>query len=96
MRNGLAFLISVLPKENYILELKYDDGLEGEYSCVELLKDKVFKSLADVNLFNTAAIDPVTNDIFWDAKMTLCSNALYKQLELKRLMKVFKIDLEKE
>jgi hypothetical protein len=92
----LALLISVTPKENYKLELKFDDGLEGEYSCTDLLQNDEFRNLADVDVFNNVSVNLATNDIVWDKDMVLCSNALYKQLELKRLMKVFKIDLDKE
>lgn len=91
----MALLISVTPKENYILELKYDDGLEGEYSCAELLKKDEFIKLADINVFNSVSVNPVTNDVYWDKDTTLCSNALYKHLGLQRLMKVFKIDIAK-
>lgn len=92
----MALLVSVTPKENYKLELKYDDGLEGEYSCAELLQKDDFKKLADINFFNNVSVNPKTNDVYWDKDTTLCSNALYKHLGLQRLMRVFKIDLEKK
>lgn len=92
----MAKLISVVPNCNYKLFLRFDDGLAGEYSCTELIKNKEFEKLADTDVFNNVAIDPVTNDVYWDKETAICSAALYKQLELKRLMKVFKIDPEKE
>ena len=91
----LPNIISIAPKGNYILDIKYDDGLEGEYSCTYLLEKEEFSKLNDINVFNSAAIDERSNDVCWGKDMFLCKNALYKHLELQRLMKVFKIDLDK-
>jgi hypothetical protein len=91
----LPNLISVLPKEDYKLELKYDDGLEGEYPCGDLLTREEFNKLNDKTVFNSVTIDTQSNDVCWGKDMFLCKNALYKHLELQRLMKVFKIDLDK-
>lgn len=91
----MPILISVVPKKEYVLELKYDDGLEGEYSCAYLLQKEEFSRLNDMNVFNQVTIDEKSNDIYWGKEMFLCKDALYKHLELQRLMKVFKIDLDK-
>ncbi len=89
-------LVSASAKENYILELIYDDGLTGEYSCADLIEKEEFAKLKDVSVFNSVTVNPVTNDVFWDKNTTLCHNALHKYLELQRLMKVFKIDVDEE
>jgi hypothetical protein len=91
----LPTLISVLPKEDYKLQLKYDDGLEGEYSCTYLLEKEEFARLNEISLFSKVTIDKKSNDVCWGEEMFLCKDALYKHLELQRLMKVFKIDLDK-
>lgn len=91
----MANLISATPKEGYKLELRYDDGLEGIYSCADLLQKDEFKNLADVKVFNNVSVNPITNDVYWDKEMSLCKNALHKHLGLQRLMQVFKIDLDK-
>ena len=92
----MAILTSVTPEGEYRLKLKFDDGLEGEYSCADLLQKEEFRKLADINVFNSVSINPVTNDICWDKDTTLCKDALYKYLELHRLMKVFRIDLDEK
>lgn len=89
-------LIEVRPLEGFKLELKYDDGLEGEFSCTDLMKKEEFAPLNDLIFFKDVSIDKLSNDVCWGNKLFLCKNALYKTLELQRLMKVFKIDVEKE
>jgi len=91
----MAQLVSVRALDDYKIELKYDDGLEGEYSCADLLNKEEFNSLNDPNVFYCASIDERTNDVCWGSTMSICKNALHKHLELQRLMKVFKIDLDK-
>lgn len=88
-------LIDVRPLEGFKLELKYDDGLEGEFSCADLMKKEEFAPLSDINFFNNVSIDKSSNDVCWGTKLFLCKNALHKTLELQRLMKVFKLDLDK-
>ena len=88
-------LLSVEPKENFTLLLKYDDGLEGEYPCSDILKQEEFSKLNDITLFTKVSLDPQSNNVCWDGNTTLCKNALYKHLELQRLMKIFQIDLNK-
>lgn len=92
----MANLIEVHPLEGFKLSLKYDDGLEGEFSCADLMKKEEFAPLSDIDLFNKVSIDKLSNDVCWGNKLFLCKNALHKTVELQRLMKVFKIDLEKE
>jgi len=87
--------MSVKAKDDYKLELKYDDGLEGEYSCADLLQREDFQKLKNTGYFNSVSVHPVTNDVCWDKDIVLCKNALHKHLELQRLMKVFRIDLDK-
>ena len=88
--------VEVKAIEKYKLFVKYSDGVEGEISLSHLKADQNYSFLDDWEFFsNQVCIDERTNDIIWKGKPGLCKNAIYKQLELKCLMRRLKIDLEK-
>ena len=78
-----------------IIYLKYSDGIEGEFSLEKTVAKQEFKALKDNSCFKKVFIDPETNDVSWGEGLLLCKNAIYKQLELKLLMKSLKLDLGK-
>ena len=88
-------LIDVKPLDTLKLYLKYDDGVEGEIKLEHLRKNIFYKDLCDPDYFSKAAIDQKTNDVIWENGVSLCKNAMYKQLQLKQMMKGFHIDLDK-
>ena len=89
-------LTLVKAKKNFRLYLKYSDGKDGIID-LNRLKDRIgFKSLCNPHLFETVFIDPDTNDICWEGGITICKDAVYRQLELKQLMKNLHIDIDKE
>ena len=80
--------------ENKIF-VSYSDGLEGEISVSHLQKQDVFNFINDRNELEKVYIDPITSDLCWPNGANLCKNAIYKQLELKALIKRLKIDVDK-
>ncbi len=77
------------------LYVKYSDGLEGEINLSRHKDDSDYKMLLEESYFSTVTIDEKTKDICWSNGISLCKNAVYKQLELKRLAKSLKLDLDK-
>lgn len=75
--------------------VKYSDGLDGEISLSKHQADPGYKQLLDDNYFKTVKINNKSHDICWDNGITLCKNAVYKQLELKQLAKKLKLNLDK-
>jgi hypothetical protein len=90
----MANLIEVKPLKDFKLYLKYSDGTEGEISTSNLRNKKEFESLNDYEVFSQVFVDEKTNDISWKNGLSICKNAAYRQVELKSLMKSFKIDID--
>lgn len=81
--------------ENSRLYVKYSDGISGEISLANLLNDGEYPEFKDPKYLNRVSIDPESNDPVWPNGASLCKNAIYKQLELKNLMKNIHIDINK-
>ena len=92
----MAKPIDVKISDELRLYVKYSDGLDGEISLKHLLKRNEYSFLKDKDERDKVYIDELTSDICWTNGTNLCKNAIYKQLELKRLIKRLKIDLDKE
>lgn len=88
-------LIEVKPLENFKLFLRYSNGVKGEYDLNSVIKKDEYRILRSEKIFNQVFIDEKTNDIFWPCGVNLCKSAVYRQLELKSLMKNLHIDLDK-
>lgn len=86
--------ISVKPISENKLFVEYNDGMSGELDISKLLKKDEYSSLQNNEFFEKVYIDEKTKDICWDKNIVLCKNAIYKQLELKSLMKRLKIKLD--
>lgn len=89
-------LLVVKAKNKFCLYLKYSDGMEGSINLNKLVERIGYKALCNPHIFNEVSIDPDTNDVCWEGGITICKDAIYRQLELKRLMKNLHIDIEKE
>jgi len=66
--------------ENYMLWLKFDDGVEGHVYLGDLVGTDSFGLLSDEEKFRRAAIDPVSNAITWEGELTLDPDALYRDV----------------
>jgi len=74
-----------------ILHIEYNDGLTGELDLDKFASKPQYVKLQDPVFRKTAMIDKKSGDIVWEGCEPLCKNALYKQFELKSLMKRLKI-----
>jgi len=81
--------------ENSRLYLKYSDGISGEISLANLLSEEGYPELKDPEYLNKVSIDSKSNDPSWPNGASLCKNAIYKQLELKKLLEILHIDIDK-
>ena len=89
----MAELIKVKPLKDHKIYLKYSNGLEGEYSLKKVMLKEEYKFLSDDEIFDKVEVDKKTNDVGWGNGVTLCKNAIYKQLELMQLAEKLKLDL---
>lgn len=81
--------------DNSRLFVRYSDGIEGEISLESILKDSGHPEFKDPDYLAKVTIDPQTGDPVWPNGVSLCKNAIYRQLELKKLVKKLHIDIEK-
>ena len=79
-RPGLHMVTEVRAGENYMLWLKFDDGVEGHVYLGDLVGTDSFGLLSDQEKFRRAAIDPVSNAITWEGELTLDPDALYRDV----------------
>ena len=77
------------------LYVKYSDGISGEISLENLLNNEEYPEFKNPYYLNRVSIDPETEDPVWPNGASLCKNAIYKQLELKTLVKSLHIDINK-
>jgi hypothetical protein len=80
---------------NSKLYVKYSDGISGEISLKHLLKHTEHPEFLDPAFLKKVIIDPKSGDPVWPNGVSLCKNAIYRQLELKKLMKNLHINLDK-
>ena len=90
----MAELVEVKPLNDHKIYLRYSNGLEGEYSLKKVMIKDEYKFLSNDDIFNNVEVDEKTNDIGWGNGITLCKNAIYKQLELIQLAEKLKLDLK--
>jgi hypothetical protein len=67
---------AVTPKDNYILEIEFDNGEIGIYDCSHLLDFGVFKQLRDPQTFQQAQADGGT--VVWPNEIDVCPDTLYE------------------
>jgi hypothetical protein len=68
---------------NYTLWLRFDDGLEGHVYLGDLVHTPAFDTPFDEERFSRAEIDPVSNAVTWEGKITLDPDALYRDVVSK-------------
>ncbi len=72
---------SVVPNDDYTLELTFSNGEVGVYDCAHLLDFGVFKELKDLGYFRLARVEGGT--VAWPHEQDICPDTLY--LDSKKL-----------
>ena len=67
--------IEVIPLDEYILEIKYDNGEVIKFDMKDLLNHPLFKSLNDVDIFREVRING--SSICWDNDIDICADSIY-------------------
>lgn len=70
---------------NYMLWLRFDDGLEGHVYLGDLVATTMFRALSDEESFYRVAIDPVSNAVTWEGGINLDPDVLYRDLVSKAI-----------
>ena len=72
-------VVAVKAKSNYVLALRFDDGLEGELCVRDRLHGPVFHPLNNTDLFNQVMVDPY-GAICWPNKADMAPDGLYQDV----------------
>lgn len=72
-------VISVRPRDDYQLEVSFDDGTSGVVSLKERLFGPMFEPLRDFTLFRQVSVDEF-GAVCWPNGADLAPDALYKTL----------------
>jgi len=67
---------SVVPKDDFKLEITFGNGEVGIYDCAPLLDFGVFQELRDINYFKKARADGIT--VVWPHDQDICPDTLYE------------------
>lgn len=66
----------VIPKENYMLELHFDNGQTGLFDVSGFLDFPVFAPLKDRAYF--AQVQPMFGSVVWPGGQDICPDSLYE------------------
>lgn len=66
-----AIIVACKAKPNYVLWIRFDDGLEGEVNLSDLVGDGVFKAWESKKFFDSVKIDPESKTVCWGEHIDL-------------------------
>ena len=78
----ILHVIDVKYVRNYIIWVKFNDGIDGEVDLSAELEGEVFGPLKDKVLFKTVKVDPLLQTIVWDNGADLAPEFLYDNLRI--------------
>ena len=67
-------------EEDYMLWIRFDDGLEGSVFLGNLLEICAFQLWSDVREFEKVTVDPQTATVTWQGGIRLDPDVLYQDL----------------
>lgn len=84
-RLGMHTVTDLRAERNYMLWLRFDDGLEGHVYLGDLVATNTYLALSDEATFSRAMIDPVSNAVIWEGGINLDPDLLYRDLASKAM-----------
>lgn len=64
-------IIACKAKQNYVLWIKFADGIEGEVNLGDLVGKGVFNSWKSKEFFENVTIDPISKTVAWGDEIDL-------------------------
>ncbi|MDY3740171.1 MAG: DUF2442 domain-containing protein [Selenomonadaceae bacterium] len=68
--------VSVIPMDNYIVNVKFDNGEEKKFDVKPYIKGEWYGNLKDVAYFKSVSVDGYT--IVWPDGQDICPDELYE------------------
>jgi len=78
----ILHVIDVKYVRDYVIWVKFNDGIDGEVDLSTELEGEVFDPLKDKALFKTVKVDPLLQTVVWDNGADLAPEFLYDNLQI--------------
>ena len=75
-------IASARPLPGYRLDLRFEDGVEGEVNLAHLVGKGVFAKWQDPAEFEKVFIDPESHTVAWPGEIDLCPESLYEDVSV--------------
>ncbi|MDP2865848.1 MAG: DUF2442 domain-containing protein [Elusimicrobiota bacterium] len=76
-------VLSVVPRDDFRLEITFANKKKGLYDCRRLLKFGVFRELSDLSYFRQARV--VAGTVVWPHEQDICPDTFYTDSKMLRL-----------
>lgn len=67
---------------DYVIWVRFNDGIEGEVDLKDELEGEVFGPLKDKDLFKSFSVDPTLETIVWENGADLAPEYLHQNLKI--------------
>lgn len=78
----ILHVVDVKYARDYIIWVRFNDGIDGEVDLSAELDGEVFGPLKDKKLFKTIKVDPLLGTVVWDNGADLAPEFLYDNLKI--------------
>ena len=78
----ILHVVQVKYVRDYVIWVKFNDGIDGEVDLLAELEGEVFGLLKDKALFKTVKVDPFLQTVVWDNGADLAPEFLYDNLRI--------------
>ena len=78
----ILHVVDVKYVRDYVIWVKFNDGIDGEVDLSAELEGEVFGPLKDEELFKTVKVDPLLQTVVWDNGADLAPEFLYDNLRI--------------
>ena len=78
----ILHVVDVNYMRDYVIWVKFNDGIDGEVDLSNELEGEVFGPLRDKMLFQTVKVDPLLRTVVWDNGADLAPEFLYDNLRI--------------
>ena len=78
----ILHVVDVKYVRDYVIWVKFNDGIDGKVDLSAELEGEVFGSLKDKELFKTVKVDPLLQTIVWYNGADLAPEFLYDNLRI--------------
>ncbi len=78
----ILHVVDVKYMRDYVIWVRFNDGIDGEVDLSAELEGEVFGPLKDQKLFRTVKVDSLLGTVIWDNGADLAPEFLYDNLKI--------------